>query len=87
MRPAADYRQQGPVAIVPIGDDERQSALRPASSRTPPTVGARAGRYTTSGQEVMKRVVRLWGFGVHLESTNVKGDVTKRWSVPAPATA
>jgi stage V sporulation protein R len=37
-----------------------------------------------SGQEVMKHVARLWGFGVHLESTNAKGDVTKRFSVPAP---
>ncbi len=37
-----------------------------------------------SGQEVMKHVARLWGFGVHLESTNAKGDVTKRWTVPAP---
>jgi stage V sporulation protein R len=40
-----------------------------------------------SGQEVMKHVARLWGFGVHLESTNAKGDVTKRWSVPGPAAA
>ncbi len=39
-----------------------------------------------SGQEVLKHVARLWGFGVHLESTNGKGDVTKRWSVPAPTT-
>ena len=38
-----------------------------------------------SGQEVLKHVARLWGFGVQLESTNAKGDVTKRWSVPAPA--
>ncbi|HUG26625.1 SpoVR family protein [Piscinibacter sp.] len=38
-----------------------------------------------SGQEVMKHVARLWGFGVHLESTNAKGDVTKSFSVPAPA--
>jgi stage V sporulation protein R len=38
-----------------------------------------------SGQEVMKHVARLWGFGVHLESTNAKGDVTKRWTVPAPS--
>ena len=38
-----------------------------------------------SGQEVLKHVARLWGFGVHLESTNGKGDVTKRWSVPAPS--
>ena len=38
-----------------------------------------------SGQEVLKHVARLWGFGVQLESTNVKGDVTKRWSVPAPS--
>ena len=38
-----------------------------------------------SGQEVLKHVARLWGFGVHLESTNGKGEVTKRFSVPAPA--
>ncbi len=37
-----------------------------------------------SGQEVLKHVARLWGFGVHLESANAKGDVTKRWTVPAP---
>jgi stage V sporulation protein R len=35
--------------------------------------------------EVLKHVARLWGFAVHLESTNAKGDVTKRWSVPAPS--
>ncbi len=40
-----------------------------------------------SGQEVMKHVARLWGFGVHLESVNGKGDVSKRWSVPAPPQA
>ena len=39
----------------------------------------------TTAQEVLKHVARLWGFGVHLESTNAKGDVTKRWTVPAPA--
>ena len=33
-----------------------------------------------SGQEVMKHVARLWGFGVHLESVNGKGEVNKRWS-------
>jgi stage V sporulation protein R len=38
-----------------------------------------------SGQEVLKHVARLWGFGVQMESVNAKGDVTKRWSVPAPA--
>ena len=38
-----------------------------------------------AAQEVLKHVARLWGFGVHLESVNAKGDVTKRWSVPAPA--
>jgi stage V sporulation protein R len=38
-----------------------------------------------SGQEVLKHVARLWGFGVQLESTNAKGEVTQRWSVPAPA--
>ena len=37
-----------------------------------------------SGQEVLKHVARLWGFGVHLESTNAQGEVTKRWTVPAP---
>jgi stage V sporulation protein R len=40
-----------------------------------------------SGQEVLKHVARLWGFGVQLESVNAKGDVTKRFSVPAPAAA
>ena len=35
--------------------------------------------------EVLKHVARLWGFGVQLESVNGKGDVTKRFSVPAPA--
>jgi stage V sporulation protein R len=34
--------------------------------------------------EVLKHVARLWGFGVQLESANAKGDVTKRFSVPAP---
>jgi stage V sporulation protein R len=38
-----------------------------------------------SGQEVLKHVARLWGFGVQLESTNAAGDVTQSWSVPAPA--
>ena len=38
-----------------------------------------------SAQEVLKHVARLWGFGVHLESVNAKGDVTKRWTVQAPA--
>jgi stage V sporulation protein R len=34
--------------------------------------------------EVLKHVARLWGFGVQLERTNGKGEVTKRFSVPAP---
>ncbi len=38
-----------------------------------------------SGQEVLKHVARLWGFGVHLESVDAAGDVSTRWSVPAPA--
>jgi stage V sporulation protein R len=38
-----------------------------------------------TAQEVLKHVARLWGFGVQLESVNAAGDVTKRWSVPAPA--
>ena len=41
-----------------------------------------------SGQEVLKHVARLWGFGVQLESVNAKGDVTQALvSVPAPAQA
>ena len=38
-----------------------------------------------SAQEVLKHVARLWGFGVHLESVDGRGEVRKRWSVPAPA--
>ena len=34
-------------------------------------------------QEVLKHAARLWGFGVHLESVNTRGDVTKRYSVSA----
>jgi stage V sporulation protein R len=34
-----------------------------------------------SSQEVLKHVARLWGFDVHLESVNGKGDTTRRWSV------
>ncbi|KAB0584556.1 SpoVR family protein [Ideonella dechloratans] len=37
-----------------------------------------------SAQEVLKHVARLWGFGVHLESVNGQGEVTRRWSVTAP---
>jgi stage V sporulation protein R len=37
-----------------------------------------------TANEVLKHVARMWGFGVHLESVNAKGDVTKRWSVGAP---
>jgi stage V sporulation protein R len=37
-----------------------------------------------SSQEVLKHVARLWGFGVHLESVNGKGELTRRWSVQAP---
>jgi stage V sporulation protein R len=38
-----------------------------------------------TAQEVLKHVARLWGFGVQLESVNAAGDVTKRWSLAAPA--
>ncbi|MDP1648732.1 MAG: SpoVR family protein [Rubrivivax sp.] len=38
-----------------------------------------------SATEVLKHVARLWGFGVQLESVDAKGDVTKRWQLPAPA--
>jgi stage V sporulation protein R len=34
-----------------------------------------------NAQEVLKHVMRLWGFGVHLESVNSRGDITQRWSV------
>ncbi len=37
-----------------------------------------------SAAEVLKHVARLWGFGVQLESANGQGEVTKRFSVPAP---
>ncbi|KDB50550.1 SpoVR family protein [Sphaerotilus natans subsp. natans DSM 6575] len=37
-----------------------------------------------SASEVLKHVARLWGFAVHLESVNAKGDITKRWAVPSP---
>ena len=37
-----------------------------------------------TASEVLKHVARLWGFAVHLESVNAKGDVTRRWAVPAP---
>jgi stage V sporulation protein R len=40
-----------------------------------------------AANEVLKHVARLWGFGVHLESANAKGEVTKRWTVPAPPQA
>jgi stage V sporulation protein R len=36
-------------------------------------------------QEVLKHVARLWGFGVHLDSVNARGDLTGRWTVQAPA--
>ncbi len=39
-----------------------------------------------SAQEVLRHVARLWGFGVHLESANSKGEVTGQWSVTAPET-
>ena len=37
-----------------------------------------------SAAEVLRHVARLWGFGVQLESVNAAGDVSKRWTVPAP---
>jgi stage V sporulation protein R len=40
-----------------------------------------------SAQEVMKHVARLWGFGVQLESVDARGEVSRRWSVPAPDSA
>jgi len=37
-----------------------------------------------SGQDVLKHVARLWGFGVDLESVNGQGEITQRFNVPAP---
>jgi len=37
-----------------------------------------------SANEVLKHVARLWGFAVHLESTDNAGDVVRRWSVQSP---
>ena len=39
-----------------------------------------------SGQEVLKHVARLWGFGVHLESTNSKSRSASvgRWARRRP---
>jgi stage V sporulation protein R len=37
-----------------------------------------------TSQEVLKHVARLWGFDVHLESVNGKGETTGRWSVTPP---
>jgi stage V sporulation protein R len=38
-----------------------------------------------SAEEVLRHVARLWGFPVHLESTDADGEVKKRWSVTPPA--
>ena len=38
-----------------------------------------------SAHEVLKHVARLWGFGVLLESVNGRGEVSKSWTVAAPA--
>jgi stage V sporulation protein R len=39
-----------------------------------------------SAHEVLKHAARLWGFGVQLESVDAAGTVSKRLSVPGPAT-
>jgi stage V sporulation protein R len=39
-----------------------------------------------SALEVLKHVARLWGFGVHLESVDGRGDVSQRWSVESSET-
>ena len=83
-------------AYIPHIDDRIvRSRIAPS---TPAPVNTRGDRSLTlrhfqhndrplheTAQEVLKHVARLWGFGVQLESVNAKGDVTKRWSVPAPA--
>ena len=40
-----------------------------------------------NAHEVLKHVARLWGFGVLLESVNSRGEVSKSWTVAAPATS
>ena len=37
-----------------------------------------------TAQEVLRHVARLWGFGVQLESTDSRGEVTKRFAIEAP---
>ncbi len=39
-----------------------------------------------NAQEMLKHIARLWGFGVQLESVNATGNISRRWSVAAPAT-
>jgi stage V sporulation protein R len=38
-----------------------------------------------SAREVLRHVVRLWGFPVHLESVDGDGDITQRWAVEPAA--
>jgi stage V sporulation protein R len=35
-------------------------------------------------QEVLRHVARLWGFGVHLESVNDRGEVVRQFTMQAP---
>jgi len=39
----------------------------------------------SSVDEVLKHVARLWGFGVQLESMNIRGELKAQWAVPAPS--
>ena len=55
---------------------DRSLTLRHFPAQRPPAARHRA--------EVLKHVARLWGFGVHLDSVNSRGE-DARWAVPAPA--
>ena len=57
----------------------------PAESLSMRTYNISAMSFTPEelAQEVLKHVGRLWGFAVNLESVNGRGDVTRRWNVPA----
>ena len=77
---ARDEAATGPLTLVGSGALLLAEAF-PAFRDT----FARSAAHAAQAQEVLKHVARLWGFGVQLESANAKGDITKRWAVPAPS--
>ena len=61
------------------------SAVDLSARKGPSTIMACQLCAGVAATEVLKHAARLWGFGVHMESVNAKGEVTRRWHVPAPA--